>query len=172
MELDFLLALQQLHNPIFDRIMVCITTLGNVGWLFILMGIILLCKKKTRKQGLHVLLALVVSVVFCNILLKDLVARSRPCWLVPEIELLIHNPTDYSFPSGHTSAAMATAVVIWIYNKKYGILMMVLALLIAFSRMYLFVHFPTDVLGGVVTGVMSAVIARLGIRKLEQRKKI
>lgn len=172
MELDFLLTLQQLHNPILNRVMVMITSLGNVGWLFIVIGIVLLCKKSTRKQGFHVLLALIISVIVCNVFLKDLVARARPCWLMPEIELLIHMPKDYSFPSGHTSASFAAAVALGVYNRKMGILMYVLAFLIAFSRMYLFVHFPTDVLGGAVTGTISAIIAGVVIKRLEQRKKI
>ena len=171
MELDFLLALQQLHSPILDRVMVAITSLGNAGWLFIVIGILLLCKKETRKSGLHVLIALLLSVIICNVFLKDLVARARPCWLMPEIELLIHLPTDYSFPSGHTSAAFAAAVTLYMRNKKFGILMLVLAIFIAFSRMYLFVHFPTDVLGGAITGTSSAVIASGIVKKFEQRNK-
>lgn len=172
MELDFLLALQQLHNPILDRVMVVITSLGNAGWLFIVIGIFLLRKNSTRKQGFHVLLALIFSVIVCNVFVKDLVARARPCWLIPEIELLIHMPTDYSFPSGHTSASFAAAVALGVHNRNMGILMYVLAFLIAFSRMYLFVHFPTDVLGGAVTGTISAIIAGVVIKKFEQRKKI
>lgn len=172
MELEFLQALQQLHHPILDRIMVAITTLGNAGWFFILIGIVLSCIKKTRKQGLHVLVALLFSLIFCNMILKDLVARQRPCWLMPEIELLIATPTDFSFPSGHTSASMATAASIYAYNKKYGIALFALALIIAFSRMYLFVHFPTDILGGVITGITSALLAGLVIKKLESSKKI
>lgn len=172
MELDFLLALQQLHNPILDRVMVVVTSLGNAGWLFILIGIVLICTKKTCKQGLHVLLALIISVIFCSVVLKELVARARPCWLMPEIELLIRVPTDYSFPSGHTSASFATAVALYVHNKKFGIFMFVLALLIAFSRMYLFVHFPTDILGGAVTGAISALLAGVVIKRLEKRKKI
>lgn len=172
MELDFLLALQQLHNPILDRVMVAITSLGNAGWLFILIGIVLLCKKNTRKQGGHILLALIISVIFCNVFLKDLVARPRPCWLMPEIELLIKIPSDYSFPSGHTSAAVAAAVSIWMYNKKYGILMLILAIMMAFTRMYLFVHFPTDVFGGMVTGTASAIMACVVINKFETRKRL
>lgn len=170
LELDFLMALQQLHNPVLDCIMVVITSVGNAGWFFIVLGVVLLWVKKTRKAGFHVLLSLLFSLIFCNLILKDLVARQRPCWLVPEIQLLIANPSDFSFPSGHTSASMATAASIYLYNKKYGIAMFLLAIMIAFSRMYLFVHFPTDILGGMLTGLLSAFLAYFLIQKVESKK--
>ena len=170
MELEFLQTLQGLHHPVLDRVLVIITTLGNAGWFFIALGLILLAFKKTRRTGFHVLLALVFSLIFCNLILKGLVARDRPSWLVPDVELLIANPKDFSFPSGHTSAAMAAATAIFMHDKRYGIAAFVLAACIAFSRMYLFVHFPTDVLGGAVTGVVSAVAAFFLMRWFENRK--
>lgn len=159
MELEFLQYLQTWHNPVLDRFFVFVTGLGDSGWFFIAVGLILLFMKKTRKTGFNVLLALLFSLIFCNLILKGLVARQRPSWLMPEIELLIQNPKDYSFPSGHTSASFAAALVLFFYNKKYGILALVLAAAIAFSRMYLFVHFPTDILGGLCTGILSAFLS-------------
>ncbi|MBR1692613.1 MAG: phosphatase PAP2 family protein, partial [Lachnospiraceae bacterium] len=98
MELEFLQTLQGLHHPVLDRVLVIITTLGNAGWFFIALGLILLAFKKTRRTGFHVLLALVFSLIFCNLILNGLVARDRPSWLVPDVELLIANPKDFSFP--------------------------------------------------------------------------
>ena len=85
--------------------------------------------------------------------------RERPCWIDTSVALLIENPHDYSFPSGHTYSSIAAATAILLRNKKGGAVAMVLALLIAFSRMYLFVHFPTDILASLVLGVITAVIA-------------
>lgn len=170
MELDFLLALQQLHNPILDQIMVVITTLGNAGWFFILTGIVLFCIKKTRKTGVQVLLSLLFSLILCNLILKGLVERMRPCWIMPDIQLLIANPKDFSFPSGHTSASVATAISIYTYHRKYGMIMFGLAIAIAFSRMYLFVHFPTDILGGLFAGSVSAFCAHQIIKGMQKRK--
>lgn len=165
MELEFLQYLQTWHTPMLDSFFVFVTRLGNVGWFFIATGIGLLFFKSTRKTGFQMLLALLVSTIFCNLILKDLVARDRPSWLMPHIELLIKNPTDFSFPSGHTSAAFAFALSILCYHKRWGIAALILAVLIAFSRMYLFVHFPTDILGGMVTGTISAVLSYGIIRK-------
>lgn len=170
MELEFLQSLQGLHRPVLDRILVLVTSLGNAGWFFIVLGLVMLIFGKTRRMGLHVLLALLFSLIFCNLILKGMVARDRPSWLVPEVELLIANPKDFSFPSGHTSAAMATATAIFLYNKKYGCFAYVLALCIAFSRMYLFVHFPTDVLGGAVTGIVSAFLAHALLKWIDRRR--
>ena len=75
-------------------------------------------------------------------------------------------PSDSSFPSGHTSSAFAAAVSIFLTNKKAGIMALILAVLIAFSRMYFFVHFPTDILGGILTGVICAKIATVFVKKL------
>lgn len=163
--------LQTWHNPVLDRFFVFITTLGNAGWFFIVLGLVLLCNKKTRTVGFNILLALLFSLIFCNLILKDLVARERPCWLMPEVELLIKTPKDFSFPSGHTSASVASAVVIFLYNKRYGFGMLALAALIAFSRMYLFVHFPTDILGGAVTGITSAFLSYAVIGYVKKKQK-
>jgi len=135
-----------------------ITGLGDHGIFWILTGITLVCFKKTRLMGLCVILSLAAGLLVGNVLLKNLVARERPCWIDSSVPLLIHNPKDYSFPSGHTLASFEGAVSIWLYNRKWGIPALVLAVLIGFSRMYLFVHFPTDVLGGLVLGTLIAVL--------------
>lgn len=171
MELEFLQSLQSLHTPALDRVLVVITSFGNAGWFFIALGMILLFFKKTRRTGLHILLALLFSLIFCNLILKGMVARDRPSWLVPEVELLIANPKDFSFPSGHTSAAMAAATSIFLYDKKYGFAAYLFACCIAFSRMYLFVHYPTDVLGGAVTGIISAFLAAMLLKWFDNKSQ-
>lgn len=158
-EFTILDALQQIHTPLLDKILVFITSLGNAGWFWIVLGLVLLCVKRYRKYGVLVLGALIFSALFGNIILKPLVARQRPCWINETVELLIRVPRDYSFPSGHTQAFFAAATALFTENKKAGICAYVLAALIAFSRLYLYVHFPTDVLAGVVIGICCGLLS-------------
>ena len=155
-EMTFLYALQTLHFPWLDEVMIRITALGDEGFIWILTGVVLLFFPKTRRVGICVLLSLAVGFLLGNMLLKNLIRRPRPSWLDQQVALLIQNPKDYSFPSGHTLASFEGAVSIWLFNKKLGYPFLLLAALIAFSRLYLFVHFPTDILGGIVLGIFIA----------------
>lgn len=151
---------QNCHTPFLDVFMAGVSTLGDNGFIWILLGLVLavFCKSR-RKTGVEVLLALLFSLIFCNLLLKNMVDRIRPFELNTMMELLVHPPGDTSFPSGHTSAAFAAAAVFlqkkW--NFKWGVL--VLAILIALSRLYLYMHFPTDVIGGLVVGLLCGLLA-------------
>lgn len=157
-EFDILYFLQSIHTPWLDVFMKEITGLGDHGIFWIITGAVLLCFKKTRIMGLCVILSLAAGFLIGNMFLKNLIARSRPCWIDDSIPLLIKNPRDYSFPSGHTLSSFEGAVSIWLYNRKWGTPALALAVLIGFSRMYLFVHFPTDVLAGLVLGILIAVL--------------
>ena len=178
-EFDFLYLLQELHSPVLDKIMVAFTTLGDAGLIWILLAVVLMITKKYRKCGITMALALIMMLVVGNGVLKNIFMRERPCWIDTSVALLIENPHDYSFPSGHTFSSIAAATVILLRNKKAGIAAMVLAVLIAFSRMYLFVHFPTDILASLVLGVITAIIAHVLVEryydklaaKLSERKK-
>lgn len=174
MEIDILQALYSMHNPVLDTIMVCITHLGDAGILWIILGLVLTIVKKTRKIGITMLGALVLSLIFTNGIIKVIVDRPRPFTYVDGINLLIAKPIDASFPSGHSSASMAAAISLFIYNKKWGTVAVVVALLIAFSRLYLFVHFPTDVLCGLILGIIYAIgsyfIVKKVFEKIEKKK--
>ncbi|MEG2773857.1 MAG: phosphatase PAP2 family protein [Acetivibrio sp.] len=150
--------IQNLHTPGLDVIMIFISKLGNKGMVWIVMGLAMLCIKRYRKCGIVVLLSLFTSVVFGNMVLKNLVERPRPCWVDTSVKLLIHNPRDYSFPSGHTFSSFAAAFAVFLCHKKIGAAALVLAALIGFSRLYLFVHYPTDVLSGMMLGILSAFV--------------
>ena len=113
----------------------------------------LLATKKYRKYGAFLLAGLAIGVLIGNLTLKPLIARPRPCWLDESVQLLIANPTDYSFPSGHTLSSVIGATVLTKANRKFGFAAIPLAALIAFSRLYLYVHFPTDILAAAVLGV-------------------
>ncbi len=160
MELEFAILdfiRDNLTSPFMDVLMKGITFLGNAGWIWILTGITLSVIPKTRKTGITVCCALIFSLILCNLTLKPLIARARPYDLISGIELIISTPSDFSFPSGHTSASFAAAVAIFMHNKKWGAGALTLATLIAFSRLYLYVHFPSDILGGIIIGSLCAV---------------
>ena len=175
-EFDLLYWFQSLHNPILDKIVVVITSLGNAGIFWILLTLVMLIVCKDKKVAWTSALALLFSLLVINIFLKNTVMRARPCWIDDTIPLLVKNPKDYSFPSGHSSASFASAVYIVQYAKyrKQGIAAVILAALIAVSRMYVFVHFPTDVFVGTILGIIEAILAGIIIRfiyrKIEEKK--
>lgn len=148
-----------IRTPILDTVMCVITKMGNAGMIWILLGVILLIIPKTRQTGVILMLALCVDVVLCNGILKNLVGRIRPCDVNTSIQLLVPRPQDYSFPSGHTAASFAAVMALYLAgeNKMWKPALM-LAVLIAFSRLYLYVHYPTDILGGIITGCIAAYI--------------
>ena len=169
MNLDWqiLHAIQQhLVCPFLDAWMPRITALGNGGLIWILATLGLLCTKKYRKQGVLLLGGLALGVILGNGLLKHLVARPRPCWLYQSVPLLISNPTDYSFPSGHTLSSVIGATVLTGADRRFGYAAIPLAALIAFSRLYLYVHFPSDILGAVLLGLGISLLALRGGSRL------
>lgn len=170
-EFGILYFLQSLHTPWLDAVMKNITHLGDSGIFWILTGLVLFCFKKTRRMGFCVLLSLAGGLLIGNIFLKNLVARDRPCWIDPTIQLLVASPKDFSFPSGHTMASFEAAVSIFLYNRRWGAAALVLAALIAFSRLYLFVHFPSDVLTGLVLGTVIAVAVHKIVEWSVRQKK-
>lgn len=154
-EIDFKI-LDYIHSHmscgVLDFIMPKITFLGNAGLIWIIAAIIMLIIKKYRRNGGELAVSLIGCVLIGNLLLKNLVARARPCWINEAVNMLIAVPQDYSFPSGHTMSSFAAAAVIMHMNRKLGVAAYVLASLIAFSRLYLYVHFPTDIIAGAVIG--------------------
>ena len=156
--LDFIQA--HMRCAFLDAVMPFITHLGTGGILWIALALALICAKKYRRAGLTVAAALILCLIFCNLLLKNLVARPRPFDINTGAALLIRPPTDFSFPSGHTAASFASAAaLLWSGNKRMGGGAAVIAVLIAFSRLYLYVHYPSDVLAGAALGVILAFAA-------------
>ena len=148
-----------LRNPIMDLLVPAITTLGNSGLIWIILAGILILMPKYRKVGAAVMAGLVLEVVCCNLVLKPLVARIRPCDVNTAVQLLIPRPDDFSFPSGHTGASFAAVSVLYTSRNKLWIPSLILAVLIAFSRLYLYVHYPSDILAGIVIGIMAGGIS-------------
>lgn len=158
-EFAILNALQNIRFEFLDRFMVAVTSLGNGGMIWIAVGIVMLFFKKYRRAGVAVLLGLLFGLLCGNLAIKNLVARERPCAISMAPELLIPYPGEYSFPSGHTLSSFIAATCIFIRDKRLGIPAYILASVIAFSRLYLYVHFPTDILGGIVLGIALAFLA-------------
>lgn len=150
MELKILDGIQALRTPVGDAIMCFFTKLGNGGALWIALAVVLLAIPKTRKSGMIVAVSLCIEVVLCNIILKNAVDRIRPCEMNTSVQLLIARPQAYSFPSGHASSFAAVAALYFSGMTKLWKPALALAAIIACSRMYLYVHYPTDILGGIV----------------------
>jgi len=163
-----------LWNPVLDAVMPVITLLGDGGIFWIAIAVILLFIPKTRRTGIGMSLALIMGLLVCNLTLKPLVQRPRPYdyqfdVFQKTIPLLIERQHDFSFPSGHTIASFEAATVIALNSKKFGIPAMILACLIAFSRMYLYVHYPTDVICSVILGIGFAYLGTFLAGKINDR---
>ena len=163
---------------ILDSIMPYITKLGDAGIFWIALALILLIPKKTRRTGAAMGVAMVIGLIVGNGIIKPLVARPRPFnisnTILPKDQLLISAPTDYSFPSGHTLASFEAATALYKDHTLYGFAAFVLAILIAFSRIYLQVHYPSDVFGGAILGflfgLLGSTIVRTVCDKWAERK--
>ena len=158
--LDWIQA--NLKSGFMDTFMPFITKFGDHGLFWMIVAAVLVIFPKTRKTGLGMAFAMMIGLVVCNMTLKPLVARIRPYDLQAElgvaIQLLCEAQHDFAFPSGHTIACFEAAVVLLKNSKKMGIPAMILAVLISFSRLYLYVHYPTDVLAAVILGTLFALI--------------
>ncbi|SHJ47541.1 phosphatase PAP2 family protein [Hespellia stercorisuis] len=163
MELDgnILLWIQDyIRHDFMDGFWKAITALGNAGILWIALTILLLCIPRTRQIGVACALSLIIEALLVNVVLKNLVARVRPYEVIEGLQILIAKPHDWSFPSGHSAASFATAMVcLKMAPKKYGVPVVILASMIAFSRLYVGVHYPTDVVAGILIGCGSTWIA-------------
>ena len=160
MELQILHAIQEIHQGWLTDVMRLFTTIGESGLVWIAIAIVLTCIPKTRKCGLTMMIAMAITY---------LIARPRPCAVDNSVILKIPFPSEYSFPSGHSSNGFAGAVTIFCYYRRAGLLSLLMAALIAFSRLYFFVHYPTDILGGILLGTLDALLAVWLVKHLENR---
>ena len=167
--LDWIAA--NLWCPALDVAMPIITVLGDAGIFWIAVAVLFMITKKHRKTGIGMMLALMMGLLICNIWLKPTVGRIRPYdfqmeYFLKEIPLLAGGMHDFSFPSGHTIASFEAAVVILLNNRKLGVPAMILAFLIAFSRLYLYVHYPTDVIFSIILGTALAFLGNWLAQKI------
>jgi len=159
--LDWIQA--NLQSGFMDQFMPFITKFGDHGTFWMIVAALLFIFPKTRKTGLGMAFAMMIGLLVCNVTLKPLVGRIRPYDLQLQefgitIQLLGERMHDFSFPSGHTIASFEAAVVLLKNSKKMGIPAMILAILISFSRLYLYVHYPTDVIASIILGTLFAFI--------------
>ena len=172
--LDWIQA--HLANPVLDFLMPWITLLGDAGIFWMICAGVLLFTKKYRRIGIGMAIAMAMGLLVCNIILKPAVGRIRPYDFQlehygREIQLLIEKQHDFSFPSGHTIASFEACTVILLGSKKLGIPATLLAILIAFSRLYLYVHYPTDVIASILLGTLFGIIGYLVAGKITISRK-
>ncbi len=155
-----------LRNPILDPFFKVVTALGNAGIFWIIATLFLLIPKKTRRVGMMSAFALLWSLLLNNILLKNLVARTRPYYVVEGLIPLIKKPSEFSFPSGHAGSSFASACALYRnLPKKYGIWFLALAIFISLSRLYVGVHYPSDVLAGAITGIICSYLGQWVVKR-------
>ena len=184
--LDWIQA--NLQSGFMDFIMPIITVFGDAGIFWMIWAALLVFFPKTRKIGLGMAFAMVLGLLVCNVTLKPLVGRMRPYdYQIKELgktwqdilvggKLLVETPHDFSFPSGHTIASFEACGVLMLNDKRMGIPATILAILIAFSRMYLYVHYPTDVIFSVFAGILfafigNAIAQRINLPQIGRRGK-
>lgn len=163
---------ENIRTPFLDLVGFFLDRAFYAGFFWIVLGGVLLIFRKTRVAGAALLSAMLVALLVGEVGLKNIICRQRPCVIDPSVPLAIPVPSSYSFPSGHTGSSFAAAGALFAFNKKLGIPALVLASIVGLSRMYLFVHFPTDVLGGIVLGLLSALAVYLIFRKFSIDRRL
>lgn len=170
---------ENIVNPVLDVFFSLITHLGDDGIFWIAIAVVMLFFEKTRKTGIMMGAALILGLIIGNGVLKNVFGRVRPYALDDAMrsidQLLVKAPSDASFPSGHTLASFEASVVLMIRDKRFGIPALIIAVCVALSRLYLYIHFPTDVIAGAILGTVNAVLAVLIVnmvwKAVEARKK-
>lgn len=155
-EIDFMVLdyiREHLRSGFLDNIMPVITAFGNMGMFWVLVALIISAKSKYRRCSMTMMIGMIAGVLIGNFVVKNIIRRDRPCWINEIGNMLIEIPQDYSFPSGHTMSSFIAATILCYYDKKFAVPSFSVAILIAFSRMYLYVHFPTDIIGGALLGI-------------------
>lgn len=161
MQLQILLAIQGFRNPFLDQFFKWISIINNYGILIILLILGFVINKNYRRLGLLLAGILIANTVLVDVIVKPLMAVPRPFTYIDTIELLVKQPLSYSFPSGHTASMFCLAISLFYVKRKWGIWAIAFAVLMGFSRLYLFVHFPLDVLAGALVGWITAEIGAM-----------
>lgn len=162
--LDFIQ--EHLRFGFLDDLMVLLTRLADDGICWIVLAIALICFKPSRKMGITLGVALLLGLLVGNLGLKNLFARPRPYTLNPDASMLIDKLNSYAFPSGHTRCCFESGMAMYLCDKRFGKAAFVLGGFIGFSRMYLYMHYPTDVIGGVILGLINGIIAFVIVDKI------
>ena len=161
-----------LRCTFLDYLMAVFSYAAEAGAVWIVLGVVLLFFKKTRAAGMMLLIALLLGWVLGDLIIKPLVQRSRPFVVNPDVVPFIKKPSSFSFPSGHSCTSAVAATVLLVKHRKIGLAVLPFSLLVMLSRLYNYVHFPTDVLGGALLGVLSALLVMLVFRKTGLENKL
>ena len=155
-ELGFLHSIQESATPLWDFVWTSVTMLGESGLFWIALSLFLMFLPRTRKCGFSMGIALALGAILVNVLLKNVVARPRPYDLDPTLSCRLvwgEMTRDFSFPSGHTAASFEAAFALFLRNRKWGVIALTAAFFIGVSRLFLVVHYPSDVVAGAVIGM-------------------
>jgi len=175
MELAILDWIQKnLRCGVLDVLMPALSRTANDGEIWILLAIVLVCIRSQRKHGFSVACGLLLDLMAVNIVLKPLIDRVRPCAVNTAVDMLVAAPTSGAFPSGHTAAAFAVVFALKTAGSPLWKPALAVAIPMAFSRLYLYVHWPTDILGGIVVGALvgwaGAKLVQLAADRLNRKK--
>lgn len=133
------------------------TVISAGGAVWLAAGIVMLFFRRTRAVGIILIAAIAIGYLTGDWIIKPLVQRPRPFVTNPDFELFVLKvPSGYSFPSGHSAAAAAATTVLFTKLGKWGFAALPVAFCIVFSRLYNYVHFPSDVICGIILGIISA----------------
>ena len=163
---------QSLRCEFLDSFVVCLSCVTTSGIIWVVLGVMMLFIRKTRSTGIILLSSLALVFLTGDLFLKHVINRARPFSVNPDIVLLTKTPSGASFPSTHSCLAAASTVVLFAKNKILGFVALALTVCIAFSRLYLYVHYPTDVLAGLLLGVLCAFLVLHIFRKVSLSKKV
>ena len=149
---------QTLRRGWLDKLMIVITKSGNGGMIWIFIALYLYIFAKLHSKAIVLICVIACCAFINNFIIKGIFTKDRPCDLDDSIPLLIKRPLGSSFPSGHTASSFASVVVIFYINPWLGVIALIWAALIGFSRVYLYVHFPSDVFFGIISGTAIAFV--------------
>ena len=170
-ELESLSWIQDHRIDILNPVMKFFSFLGNKGWFWIVLAIVLLAMNRTRRIGIEVAVAMLLMFIVGNLALKHIFDRVRPYEVHQALITLGARPHDASFPSGHSMQAFAASTAIFLNNRKWGTAALIVAALIAVSRLYNAMHYPTDVIAGVVLGIAAGCVSHILVSRYMDRRK-
>ncbi len=163
---------ENIRTVFLDGFAGILNSVFNAGIFWIVLGAVLIIFRKTRTAGFMVLAAMGLALIVGELSMKNIICRPRPCHIDTAIALAVKRPDSFSFPSGHTGSSFGAATALFMWNKKWGIPALAVAALVGLSRLYLFVHFPTDVLAGAVLGILCGVLTGILFRKFRVESRI
>lgn len=162
---------EHLRSPFLDAVMSFFSILGNYSAVWLAAAAILLCFPAHRKYGWMLLCGILLATLAGELILKPLIGRIRPYGLYPSVPLAVTRPKTFSFPSGHSASSFSAAAVLFSDRKSFGAAALAAALLIAFSRSYLFLHYPSDILAGMLLGAACGRAAVWTVRRISEKRR-